>query len=350
MLEGGEIEAALNTIKYRQTDKTATISKNIWYEMLDAASSARHYPATVFVWDSQVKHGYMNPSTGICSNVLTTAAQIGDTDLATDVFRVLGQRATIFTADHYEDLLRTYLTAQTPDLRAALSVLTLMAGAKLEPTAATVRPLFDYLVSSDTQIAHDATDILHDLHRSARKVPIAPLNAILESFVEADDFSAALMFYKSMHLFEDDSIQADGKHVPLANIETFNLLFRGAREVEPVALDTALFLASELTALGLSPTAMTYDRLILVCLTAGDIQHAWEYFEEMNARGWNVRLGTVKLFVSQLASMEDERCWEMSERLKYWKATERALLKRIARDAWPSSSARPSLNAESVGL
>jgi len=336
MLEGEEMEAAFDMIKYRQTDKTSAISNNIWYHLLDAASSTRHYSATVFVWDSQVKPGYMNPPTGICSNVLSTAAQIGDTELATDVFRVLGQRATIFTADHYEDLLRTYLTAQPPELRAALSILTLMAGAKLTPTPATVRPLYDHLVFSGHEAAQDATAILRDLHRSARQVPIAPLNAILEYYVEARDFSAALTLYKSMHWFEDASIQRNGTHVPLANIETFNLLFRGARDAGSAALDTALFLASELVDLGLSPNAITYDRLILLCLNAGDLEHAWEYLEEMRALGWSVRPRTARGLVSQLASKQDERCWDLIEGMRDRNPRERAMVKKIALDAWSS--------------
>ena len=46
-----------------------------------------------------------------------------------------------------------------------------------------------------------------------------------------------------------------------------------------------MFLANEMVKLGLSPSRLTYDRLILVCLTAGDLDDAMLYYEEMVSTG-----------------------------------------------------------------
>ncbi|KAK4999403.1 hypothetical protein LTR66_001552 [Elasticomyces elasticus] len=303
--EAGEIDEALRLMKLRQSLGESNISKNVWYFLLDAASSAFHYPATIHVWRAQVIPSYINPPSGMCLNVLTTASRVGDAQLATDVFRILGNRSTIFAASHYDMLLTTYLAADSPDLHAALSVLSIMTTAKLEPNTASTRPLFLYL-RENPALTEQAFQVLNQLHASGRQVPTAALNVVIEAFAHQRNLKQALMVYKMFHTFAPSSHKGS-----YATIETFNLLLRGCSRTTPAAHGTALFLASELLALRVQPDAMTYDRLILTSCMSDHLEHGYKYFDEMVQLKWAPRAGTVSALAIALAEKHDPRCWDV---------------------------------------
>src|SRR5438552_17341733 len=95
------------------------------------------YDGTKYAWKKRVETNFINPSDGICLNVLNTAARHGDFDLATEVFRVLGNRSVRFEMHHYEALLEAYTASG--DIRSALMVLCVMEGAGIEPSEASTR-------------------------------------------------------------------------------------------------------------------------------------------------------------------------------------------------------------------
>jgi len=309
LLEAEEVGQALHLLRERFQDGDMDISKVIWHRFLDVASSLRHREGTAFVWTKQVVPGYLNPASGICYNVLATAGRTGDTYLATEAFRILGQRSTVFTTEHYEELINTYIHARPPDVQAAMSVMTIMDSANLEPSTVTTRSICQYFVKKP-QAAHDAVAILHDLHSRGRAIPVAAPNVIIEAFVDMGDFNSALLLYKSMHQLEQPQEDPDAPYRPLANIATFNLLIRGARGLgSPASYETATFLASEQSALGIPRDSMTYDRLILRCYEAGRLDRGYKYFEEMREMGFTLRGGTARAFCEALARNHDERCW-----------------------------------------
>jgi len=334
LLEFEEIDEALHLVHSRVRDGDLAISNSVWYQLLDVGSNARHHAATAYVWKTQVTPGYINPASGICSNVLSTASANGDTDLAIDAFRVLGQRSTLFTADHYEDLLTTYLTASPPDLRAALSVMTIMAGAYVVPTSRTALPLRNHLTKHPSHI-EPALDMLTALRKRGRIIPVVAVNAILEAHVIRGDFEAALLVYKRMHVYEEDPTD-DIPHKVLANVETFNILLKGARDTTPVAIQTALFLASESVALGIRPNSVTYDRLILVCVKGERLDLAWLYLEEMDGLGWTLRPGTASTLGTALAKVGDERAWDVLQRVQILGPKYAGVAKQVG-EAWGSS-------------
>jgi len=311
--ENGEFDYAMQIIKDRMANGDLLISKSVWWHLLDHASSAFHYIVTCYCWKSQVNPGYLNPSSGTCLNVLTTAAQAGDVNLATEVFSVLGKRGTVFQAIHYELLLTTYLNADSPDLRAAFTVLTIMTSVKLEITTATTRPLLQHLLDHPKK-AIEAFEILTSLNEANRPVPIAALNVVIEANAYNENLAQALIVYKAMHTFERQT--RPQPHKPLANVETFNLLLRCAHHVSPPAYQTAIFLVSEMLALDIKPDTATYHRLILVCLKVGNHEHAWRYFDEMDSLGFKPEPQTAHRLARQLALIGDGRCWDVLQRLQ----------------------------------
>ncbi|KAF2168098.1 hypothetical protein M409DRAFT_53416 [Zasmidium cellare ATCC 36951] len=286
LCDAGEIDEAYRIMRTRYDSNEQTVSRTLWSYFLDKASDCRHYDATTLVWSSHVNQGYLNPSSGVCLNVLATAARVGDAVLATEVFAHLSKRGTAFQPIHYELLIQTYLSTDPPDLERAISILTIMPMEKLEPTVTETRPLFLYL-RDKPELAKSALATLRSLHEQDRKMPIAVLNLLIECHVEQRNLAEAMKLYKLIHTFAPIS---QGAQKSFANIDTFNLLLKGCRVANPPDDQQASFLVSELLALRIVPTSLTYDRLILVFTEAA--KHAAPGLDPSIRHIGNARGGT----------------------------------------------------------
>ncbi|MCJ1474506.1 hypothetical protein MMC13_003164 [Lambiella insularis] len=300
----GDFDEVLHFMRYRIDNFELDLSATLWYYILDTASCALHHDATLYVWRKRVESGYLNPSSGICINVLNTAARHGNFRLASDVFRILGNRTNSLQPYHYEALLESYLAAS--DLRTALSVLTLMTASPVIPTEATTRPLYLYLrEASDRPLK--AFDSLCNQHKANKLIPTVAINAVIEALIYQNNISVALETYRNLH-----TLCPGGP-----TTATFNALFRGCSKAR--RKDLAMFLASEMLALKVEPDALTYDRLVLVCVDAtgqGDLDDAWKYFEEMKGGGWWPRRGTLVAMARRLCETGDERVWGLVEEME----------------------------------
>ncbi|KAK5175876.1 uncharacterized protein LTR77_001016 [Saxophila tyrrhenica] len=332
LCEANEVQEAYRIMRQRVDSSEINISRSLWMFFLDKASENRHHPGTALAWKAQVEQHFINPASGICLNVLATSAQAADAEMATDVFTHLSKRSATFQPIHYELLISTYLATDPPDLPRALTILTIMALEKVEPTPSETRALFLYM-RDKPHTPPEAITVFRELHRQGRKIPIAALNVIIESYVEQGNLADAMKLYKQIHTFAPLS---GGAQKSFANIETFNLLLKGCRNAEPPDEQQASFLVSELLALRVPPTALTYDRLILLFMRAG-LHHLrtaaeteppdrssklrarglelleWSYrhFTEMRPLGWLPRFGTLENLSVALAGVGDWRCWDV---------------------------------------
>ncbi|MCJ1288159.1 hypothetical protein MMC26_007514 [Xylographa opegraphella] len=304
--ETGDFDEVLRIMYHRVDSEEPDLSGTLWYYILETASRAYHYETTLWVWRKRVETGYLNPPSGICIDVLNTAARYGDFRLASDVFRILGNRTNSLQAYHYEALLESYLAAA--NLRTAISVLTLMATSNVTPTEATTRSLYLYLRTS-AEFPAQALKILQDLRKASKPVPTVAINAIIEAYVHLNDLTSAVETYKILH-----TICLSGP-----TTATFNAIFRGCSKAG--RKDLAMFMASEMLALKVQPDALTYDRLILVCIGGSgwnDLDDGWKYYEEMKGKGWWPRRGTLIAMTRRYCEGRDERVWglmdEMEER------------------------------------
>ncbi|KAL8653534.1 MAG: hypothetical protein Q9226_003807, partial [Calogaya cf. arnoldii] len=291
----GEHDEALSILRFRVDNGEQLISGTVWYYLLDSASRSYHHQATLFAWRKRVGTSYLNPSSGICLNVLDTAARHGDFRLATDVIRVLANRNQTLKRYHYETLIEACVPSE---LRTAFTLLALMTLADMPPTVSSTRPIFLHLRQS-AQLPDAALSLLRQVAKQQRAMPAEAVNVIMEAYIDHGNFEQALEVYKTLH-----TICASGPAT-----STFNTLFRGCESRK----DTAMFLASEMVALKIAPDALTYDRLILVCLRSRpcreDFEDAWLYFEEMRGVGWWPRPGTIIALAKQCCLMGDERIW-----------------------------------------
>ena len=293
----GDFDEVLKLMRYRLDSAELEISPTLWYYILDTASRNQHHEATLYAWRRCVEAGNLNPPSGICINILNTAARHGDFRLATDVFRILGQRTNSLQIHHYEALFEAYLTAG--DHRTALSVLPVMAAANILATDATVRPLYLYLRQSP-ELPARALHTLQQLKKADKVIPTVAINAIIEAAISTNDLNFAIDTYKILH-----TLSSTGP-----TTSTFNALFRGCAKAG--RKDTAMFLAAEMLALKVPPDALTYDRLILVCIegmTDEDNDDAFKYFEEMKGMSWWPRRGTLVAMAKRFCEWGDERVW-----------------------------------------
>ncbi|KAI4197168.1 MAG: hypothetical protein LQ350_006112 [Teloschistes chrysophthalmus] len=320
LCEGGEYDEALSMLRFRIDRGEQVISGNVWHHVLDSASRAFHHEATFYAWRKRVETSYLNPSSGVCLNVLDTAARHGDSRLATDVIRVLGNRSQKLQRYHYEALIESYLPS---DLQTALTVLTLMASSRIRPTESSTRAIFLHLQQS-SDLPESAIAILRDLKQQQRLIPVEAVNVIIESHIYHERFDTALETYKMLH-----TLCPSG-----AVTGTFNTLFRGCRSRKEIAM----FLASEMVAMKVPPNALTYDRLVLVCVEASstkeDLTDAWRYVEEMRGGGWWLRLGTAKALAKKACALGDERIWDLQGDPNEDGGLDKVSLRRMVEEEW----------------
>ncbi|KAL1621194.1 Telomerase protein component 1 [Diplodia seriata] len=295
-----EVDEALRIMQQRVESGEQGISKSVWYSLLDSASNTHNLAAIDYIWKRQVGPGYLNPSSGVCFNVLGVAARAGDADLATDVFRLLSERKEAFTQQHYELLVDTYI--QAGDLRTALSVLCIMQGSGTPPDEYSTRKLVQW-TRAHAERAVQLFEQLRKLKDEGFKAPLAAVNALIEAAIGRDDLDTAIDIYKALHTVCEDN----------PSTATFNILFRGCSTRK----DLAMFLAAEMVERKVEPDALTYDRLLLICLMEQDnYDDAFRYYEEMRSRGWTPRGGTFLAMARRCARAQDARAWEVVEEMK----------------------------------
>ncbi|MCJ1232153.1 hypothetical protein MMC14_000102 [Varicellaria rhodocarpa] len=300
----GEFSQVMTIMRERFNQGELEISGTLWAYILDTASRALHHELTHYAWTKQVASEYLNPSSGVCINVLNTAARCGDYRLSTDVFRVLGKRSSALKLYHYEALLESYVKAS--DLRTALTILTIMLTAGIQPEEGTTRAIYFYLRESSLK-THEALSVLRELHDGQRQIPTVAVNCIIEALVQQNDVACAMETYQTLY-----TLCPAGP-----TTATFNALLRGCAHSS--RKDLAMFLASEMLTQKVVPNALTYDRLILVCIVGkgdNDIDDAFRYFGEMKGMGWWPRRGTVTMMVKRTCEAGDERVFDLLDEME----------------------------------
>jgi hypothetical protein len=192
-----------------------------------------------------------------------------------------------------------------------------MAKAGHTPCPGATRPLYLFLsatVVHDPSILSSSLDILKDLDSQGHKVPTAAVNVIIEA--------------AAMNGMMDFAIQVYRSHLPTIcgspNIDTFNALLQGCSKTTGRKA-FAMSLAADMVELNIRPDALTYDRLMLVCLGEEheDYEDAFGYLEEMgrvlgtgmDGRPVGPRQGTWVQLVRRCAREGDGRAWAALEEM-----------------------------------
>lgn len=334
-----EFDEVLAIMRHRVSMGDRTVSPTLWFYILDTASRSLHHSATLYAWRKRVETFYLNPPSGMCINILSTAARHGDFRLASDVCRILGNRREKLQLYHYESLLESYTVAS--DLKTALTILSDMTSSGVVPSASSVRPVYTLLRQAPSLLP-SAVPILHQLREMDCPVPVTAVNVIIEVFVAQHDLDSAVETYKTLHLL-----------CPAGPVTaTFNELFRGCWQV--ARKDIAMFLASEMVALNIVPDLLTYDRLILVCLAAAErgaegagdaYDDAWRYFQEMRGLSWWPSRKTTLMLLQAGAEKGDKRVWGLAGEEGTSTGMAMAELESLARQYWEQSEKQRRMKA-----
>lgn len=225
-------------------------------------------------------------------NILHSSARKGDVHLATDVFRMLENRKTVFNAEHYELLIEAYLTLQ--DLRTAISVYPVMVDAGIKIDQGSTRLLYKYL-AADHSRPEEAFGHLESLLEMRTKIPIQVTNCVMDASIELDNLTLAVEKYKTI-----GDICESGP-----DVETFNILLRGCSNERRKEL--GIYLVSEMMGMDISPNTLTYERLIMLCLAAGDTEDAYKYYQEMDGLGWRPRQEALASLKEAMLKSGDDR-------------------------------------------
>jgi pentatricopeptide repeat protein len=232
---------------------------------------------------------------------MNLAARNKDIDLAQDVFDFLGRRDTVFEAQHYEVMLEAYVNADMPTN--GFYILSAMQQAGVLPTEGTTRRLFSWLKNNPDRLEEMYIE-LKNIKESGGSIPVAAVNVLIEAAVQRKKLTLAIDLYKAI----------PETCVSPANLATFNTLLRLYRYHK--RKDLALMLASEMVSAGISPDALTYDRMMLVCLSERDYEDGVRYYREMRAKGFEPRYGSALTLVRTLTKWGDGRVYELLEELQ----------------------------------
>lgn len=358
LCDSGELDETLRLLKHRVNADEISISAGVWYYVFDNACSLLHHQCLTYIWQRRIEPLYLNPTNGQCLSVLTSASREGDVSLATDVFRILSDRGFFFTTTHYELLLQAYL--RMPDLKTALTITCIMAGAQLSLTPSALSPILVHL-KQQRDLPMQALAMCREMVKSeSRQIPTPVLTALIEAAIHHGALNEALTIYKTLH-----TLCPAGP-----DVHVFNALFRGCHQAAELAYkgivpsfvsdtiadntpststasvpdatnpdsastpappatpattsttahpkpesapapkpklltstaikETAMFLAAEMVHMHIEPNGLTYDRLLLCCLHQDDCSDAFRYYVEMREMGYWPRGGTWDAMVRRL--------------------------------------------------
>ena len=274
----GEFSAARRVAQY-VLDAGEELPLNNWYYMLDKASRAFDHATTSFVWRKVVEPMYLNPATGICYNILITAARAGDNVLANEVLRVLSNRQKKLSLTEYEALIESLVSSG--NIEGAFRILAAMKSVNIQPTSDSTRPILTYILDQGQGCPVEAWELLRSLRSSGDAlIPIAAINVVLEAqILMAEDLDQAFDWFKKIPSFD----------FLAANTATYNLLI-AIDSAEPVRVARTLDLFREMQKLGIPPDQTTWENVILAHLRAGDFEAAYTEFlvaaRRLKHTGW----------------------------------------------------------------
>ena len=230
LIANGEYAEAVRLLEQQTEDERETGQLNTWNLLLQAASQDHDHEVVSTVWRRAVKPEYLNPSSGICEDVLNTAAGVGDLDLASKVFRTLAERKDAAALEVCEPMLETYI--QSNRLSEAIELLCAMNDNGLVPSEAALRPVVESCIRNSSIVNEDLLQTLRELTANdvsvKQTVPIELVNAIMEINLRSSEARQAKT------LFDDRTSVC----LTPPNMRTFRLLFHACRQLRD--LDSAL--------------------------------------------------------------------------------------------------------------
>lgn len=267
----------------------------------------------------------------MCRDILVTAARHGDPELASDVFKSMHKRNTVLGRHDYKLLIEACIVAD--DVGFALSVLSIMSEAKIQPDQDTMSPLFVYLSQHP-----DRLDSVIQTMKSKRSddetIPTAVMDCLINFSSAKLDADRTMEVYYSYRDMCPSGPQ----------FATFRILFPQC--VEWKRKDLAMFFVSEMLKQEVRPDKTIYDSLIRVCLAVEDTTDALRYYEEAKEMGFKlngVDHDIVPKLAEQLAREGDPIAWDILDEVKGGTISQQQASEQTVRDAFRDSERKKRL-------
>ncbi|KAK2794458.1 hypothetical protein FQN51_000822 [Onygenales sp. PD_10] len=275
LCDAGEFDAVLEIMQKRVAGGHE-LSPILCSQVFNAASEAFHENIVTYVWKRLVKTGLLNPSYGVCTNILRMTTRTGNSELALEVFKVLEERNGNVLLEDYNCLIDTFVAAG--DVESALRVLCTAQKATFQLDETATRSLFAHLVQKQTAVPRKLWALLRRLKSEEQlEIPLVAANVVVELATYKQSMTVAMEIYNDMK-----NICPQGP-----SVITFNHLIAGCRTTR--AYDLAKFYVQEMIMLDVFPNRMTYDHLILLCVDAERFHEAHQYLVEMARSGFALR-------------------------------------------------------------
>ncbi|KAJ5123911.1 uncharacterized protein N7515_007736 [Penicillium bovifimosum] len=268
-----ELDEVYKVMRAR-VDQGHDMTRQLWMHVLAEAGKHAHYPMTHYVWRRMVELGYMHPPVEVCDDVLKIAANAGDTELASSVFRYLSEGGHQLDRTQYERLVETHVAAG--DLPAAFETLCTMHEAEITLANTSTESLLTYMIENKVD-RREAWQILKQLKNAKRSIPIDSVRVIADlcEHDAHDDPSVVddgVGFYKELY-----TLCPEG-----ADVRVYNALIRMCRTARN--RESGMFLVKEMASLGVVPNGVTFESIILMCLDAGNFRSGFMYFQDLLKR------------------------------------------------------------------
>ncbi|CDM37116.1 hypothetical protein DTO013E5_9310 [Penicillium roqueforti] len=273
LCDHGELDEVYDVMRAR-VDQGHDMTHRLWMHVLTEAGKHGHYPMAHYVWRRMVELGYMHPLIEVCDDVLKMAANAGDTEMASSVFRYLGESGIPLERTQYERLVETHVTAG--NLPAAFEALCTMHEAHIPLTDSSTERVLAHMIQSKVD-RREAWQILKRLKNAKRTIPIGSVRVIADlcEHDAHDDPSVVddgVGFYKELY-----TLCPEG-----ADVRVYNALIRMCRTARN--RESGMFLVKEMASLGVVPNGVTFESIILMCLDAGNFRSGFMYFQDLIKR------------------------------------------------------------------
>ncbi|KAI9244030.1 hypothetical protein BDA99DRAFT_544198 [Phascolomyces articulosus] len=301
-LEFKEPDIAYNLLKEAAAlDSFAAHHQHLYMDLLRCGALMGSHMIVKDMWKVAVLDHGIKPDEGLCHYVLHVAAKYGNSELGSDVIRIIGKLGYPYKESHFAPLVEAF--AATGDWKSTLHVLHLIRKAGVIPTQETSRSIV-YKLGNDVDAIRIARKALDDLKQDSA-VDILAFNLIIHAFAHNNQYADAMETFskatemkikiniETIHAVLDACIHAKEVNV---GIKVFNQF-----------VNTDISSGDHQEDIVMNPNPTTMSKMVTLMCTQDDYEDAFKYLELMKSMGFVPLRGCYYRLVKKLASHQDPR-------------------------------------------
>jgi pentatricopeptide repeat protein len=243
-------------------------------------------------WKKAVLEYNFKPDEGVCLYVLNLAGKHGDTKLAGDVIRVLGEEGYTYRLCHFSPLIEAF--ASTGDIASTFQVFTAMRKVGVIPNKKTALPIA-YQLGRDKNAIKKARDIIEKMAKTnGQEVDISAFNLIIHAFAFNKEYDEAISLYARAKEFGVEP-----------NSETLDATLDACIHCKDAELGQVIY--QEQLSRGVKATESTLSKMVTLMCTQEDYEDAFKYLEKMKRSNLIPLRGCYFKLVKTLSAANDPR-------------------------------------------